>query len=74
MILKIIALLVLFVSCVEYDAETVSVYQETNGWRCRAGGNMFWFTGENAEQRAHERCDTFLIYYNKLKLNEGAKP
>jgi hypothetical protein len=66
-----ILMLLLLTSC--FDAETISVYPHNQSWVCNSHGNTFHFTGQDAEKRAHERCDTFLMPYNKLKLNEGAK-
>ena len=46
--------------------ESTKVYQSESGWYCTGRNFTFQFNGENAQQKAHERCDSMLLPYNKL--------
>lgn len=62
--------LVFLIGCT--DRPEVKPHRDNNEWWvCEAREGYYVFSGRDAETRAHERCDSFLLPYEKL--NQGKK-
>lgn len=65
-------LLVLFLLLGCTDPYRVIPSKEHEGyWICDSmKEGMFYFSGDNAEARAHERCDSFQLPFHKLNQEQ----
>ncbi len=60
--MKKLLCLLLLVSC----NEGLSVNElGKDKWQCQSPKGRFLFSGEGAQEKAHKRCDSFLLPYEK---------
>ena len=63
----LLLILFLFGCSLRKNIEVIPASDADDAWICLTQDAKFVFKGGDAQEKAHERCDSFQLPYNKLK-------